>query len=255
MLKTFKKSALIGSILAASFTISQAGHAEGQGSIKQLTGIDEITTTFVTKSKITGSLEKDDLGNLAMDANGNFKFNFSGDIYYPMTNLQNGELKGLYGPTGTVSGQAAFPPEFAGLAMQIYGWLQNGAVPEEMPSIPAKIDWTLNDITIVEAGTTYVPIPTPGLTLEGRAFTGLGPVEIGQLLNGSNGLSMSVRMGGCFAVQAIDGPHAGMIGSYCLNSTFTFDLSGIDLSNPMASTLNGTGTSNCWTVIHQPMMP
>jgi hypothetical protein len=254
-MKTFKKTALVASILAATLTFGQSGHAEGQGSIKQLTGIDEITTTFVTKSKIAGSLEKDANGNLAMDANGNFKFNFSGDIYYPMTNVQNGELKSLYGPTGTVSGQAAFPPAFAGLAIQIYQWLQNGADPSQMPAIPAKIDWTLNDITIVEAGTTYRPIPTPGMTLEGRAFTGLGPVEIGQLLNGSNGLSMSVRMGGCFAVQAVSGPHAGMIGTYCLNSTFTFDLSGINLSNPMTSTLNGTGTSNCWTVIHQPMTP
>jgi len=67
--------------------------------------------------------------------------------------------------------------------------------------------------------------------------------------------SLSVRMGGCFAVQVVSVPLAGKIGTYCLNSTFTFDLSGINFSNPMASTLNGSGTSNCWTVMHQSMMP
>ena len=90
--------------------------------------------------------------------------------------------------------------------------------------------------------------------LEGRAFTGFGPVEIGQLLNGPNGMSMSVRMGGCIAMKAVSGPHTGKIGTQCLNGTFTFDLSGIDLGNPMASTLNGTGTSNCWMVLQKPMM-
>jgi hypothetical protein len=245
-MKTFKKSALIGSILAATLTFGQAGHAAGSASLKPLTGIDKITTTFVTKSKIAGTLEKDANGYLVMDANGNFKFNFSGDIFYPMTNPQNGELKGLYGPTGTVAGQAAFPFEFAELAMGVYAWQQGYG---SMPEMPNVIRWTLNDITIVEAGTTYQPINGEGLTLEGRAFTGLGPAEMGQI----SASSLSVRMGGCFAVQAVSGPHAGKIGTYCLNSTFTFDLSSINLSDPMASTLNGTGTSNCWTVLHQPM--
>lgn len=256
MLKTLNKSQsiLLGSVLVASLAFSQAGHAMGKGFIQPLSGIDTLLTTIVSKSKIAGSLEKDAYGNLALDANGNFKFNFSGKIYYPVTNPLNGELVATSGPIGTVAGQVAFPQSFAGLAFSIYGWLMNGADPSQMPAIPSIIRWSMNDITIVDAGTTYRPIANADMALEGRAFTGLGPAEIGQLLNGSNGLSMSVRMGGCFAVKSESGPHAGKVGTYCLNSTFTFDLSGINLTNPMQSTINGTGTSNCWTVLHNPIM-
>ena len=246
--KTFLASA------ALAVPLSFGGIAQAANLIQPLSGVDTLLTTIVTKSKISGSLEKNEYGNLAMDANGNFKFNFSGKVYYPLTNPLNGQLMATSGPSGTVSGQAAFPMEFAMLAINVFGWLQNGADPAQMPAIPAKINWTMNDLTIVQAGTTYRPIESAGLGLEGRAFTGLGPVEIGQLLNGSNGMSMSVRMGGCIAMQAVSGPNAGKIGTQCLNGTFTFDLSGIDLTNPMASTLNGTGTSNCWMVLQKPMM-
>lgn len=250
-----KKSMLIGSLLMAAFSISGTSYANTKMSIQPLTGIDTMLSTYVSKSKISGTLEKDAYGNLALDANGNFKFNFTGSIYYPITSPLNGKLLGTSGPIGTVSGQVAFPQSFASLAFGVYGWLMNGADPSQMPAIPPIIRWSMNDITIVDAGTTYVPIPnSPDMALEGRAFTGLGPVEIGQVLSGADGLSMSVRMGGCFAVQAVSGPEAGKIGTYCLNSTFTFDLSGINLSNPMQSTLNGTGTSNCFTVLHKPMM-
>ena len=246
-----KKSFLASAVLAATFAFG--GTAQAASPIQPLSGVDTLLTTIATKSKITGTLEKDANGMLVMDANG-FKFNFSGNVYTPVINGFNGTLMGTSGPTGTVSGQASFPPAFAQLAMQVYGWLQSGADPANMPAIPSKIDWSMNDLTIVHAGTTYRPVANPDLGMQARAFTGLGPVEIGQILNGPNGMSMSVRMGGCIAMQAVSGPHAGKIGTQCLNGTFTFDLSGIDLANPMASTLNGTGTSNCWMVLQKPMM-
>lgn len=246
-----KKSFLAGAVLAATLTLG--GTAQAEKLIQPLSGVDTLLTTIVTKSSITGTLEKDANGMLVMDANG-FKFNFSGNIYNPLVNPLNGKLMATSGPTGTVSGQASFPPAFAQLAMQVWGWLQSGGDPANMPAIPSKIDWGMNDLTIVHAGTTYRPVANPDLAMEARAFTGLGPVEIGQILNGPNGMSMSVRMGGCLAVQAVSGPNAGQVGTECLNSTFTFDLSGITLDNPMASTLNGTGTSNCWMVLQKPMM-
>lgn len=85
--------------------------------------------------------------------------------------------------------------------------------------------------------------------MKGRAFTGLGPVELGQL----SAESMTVRMAGCSAVVGVAGPNAGKVGTLCLNGSFTFDLAGINLSNPMQSTITGTGTSNCITVLHTPM--
>ena len=252
MLQYFKKSVLTGAILAVGLGLANISHAAV--SVQPLSGVDTLLTTVVSKSKIKGGLEKDVNGNLAMDANGNFKFNFTGDIYYPITSPLTGELKGTSGPMGKVSGQAGFPMAFANLAIQVYAWLQNGADPSQMPAIPSKIDWVMNDITITAYGSTYRPILNPEMALDGRAFTGLGPVEIGVLLNGSSGMSMSVRTGGCFAVQGVSGPNKGKVGTQCLSGTFTFDLSGINLTNPLASTLNGTATSNCWTVLHKPMM-
>lgn len=243
-------------ILVLTVTTSLIGTAyAGKGGKvwESLSGVDTMMTTIATKSMITGGLAKKADGMLDMDAAGNFMFNYSGDVYRPITN-SNGKLISLGGPIGTVEGQAAFPMEFAMLAIGIYGYLNGGPMPE----IPSKIDWTMNDITIVVDGTTYVPLgdsnDSDNMGLDARAFTGLGPVEIGQVLGGTDGMSMSVRMGGCFAVQAVDGPEAGKIGTECLNGSFTFDLSGIDLGNPFYSTLNGTGTSNCFTVVHEPMM-
>ena len=252
----FKKIILIGSIVAVTLALNPAAYASGRNAprVQPLTGIDKVVTTFVSKSIINGSLEKDANGMLTMDANGNFKFNFSGDLFYPVTDPRNGELKATFGPKGTVAGQIAFPPAFATLAFEIYNWVQNGADPSQMPTIPAKIDFTENGVTVNAYGTTYKSLTTPGLTLEGRAFTGLGPVEIGQLLSGSNGLSMSVRLGGCFGIEAVSGRHKGKVGTMCLNNTLTFDLSGINLTNPLSSSITGAGTSNCWTVLHTPLM-
>lgn len=252
-----KKSLVLASLLmfsgaglAASPSNPPVGTAQG------LSGVDTLLTTVVSKSMISGALAKDPAtGLLALDPNGNFMFDYSGDVFHMVTDHRSGELTRLMGPIGSVEGQAAFPPAFAGLAFAVYEWLVNGADPDQMPPIPSRIDWTMNEITVIVDGTTYIPFPDPELGLEARAFTGLGPVEIGEILNGPDGLSMSVRMGGCFAIQAADGPHEGKIGTYCLNGSFTFDLSGIDLSNPMASSLVGTGTSNCSTVLHEPLMP
>lgn len=239
--------------LAGAFLAVAVPHAHAAAFLQPLSGVDSMLTTIVSKSRISGGLAKDASGNLAMDANMNFMFNFSGNVFFPVANPLNGQLEATSGPIGTVSGQAAFPPEFASLAIQTYAWLKNGANPAEMPAMPSKINWTMNDLTVVMGGTTYRPLPNADMSLEGRAFTGLGPVEIGRLLNGSKGLSMSVRMGGCLAMQGVSGPQAGKIGTQCMNGTFTFDLSGINLNNPMASTLNGTGTSNCWLVLQKPM--
>lgn len=244
------KSILVGSILAATVAFSGVSYAGGMHnySIQPLSGADTLLSTYVSKSKITGALEKGDDGNLLMDENYNFLFKFDGDIYYPVTSPSDGKLQATSGPIGTVAGTVLFPQDFAQLAFQTYAYM-TGQGP--LPTIPPVIHWTMKDITIVDGGTTYVPLPSSPdqMGLNGRAFTGLGPVEMGQL----GAMSMSVRMGGCFAVQAIDGVEAGKVGTYCLNSTFTFDLSGINLSTPMQSTITGSGSSNCTTVLHTPM--
>ena len=156
-----KNTFLASAVLAA--TLAFGGTAQAASLIQPLSGVDTLLTTIVTKSKIAGSLEKDANGNLAMDANG-FKFNFSGKVYYPLTNPLNGQLVGTSGPTGTVTGQASFPMDFAMLAINVYGWLQSGADPANMPTIPAKINWGMNDLTIVQS-----PIPPDSAWKDGRS--------------------------------------------------------------------------------------
>ena len=260
-----KKSVIIGSILATTAAFSNASYAgRFKDYIQPLSGADTLLSTYVSKSRISGALRKES-GYLVTDdgtSTGNFLFDFSGDIYYPITSPFDGKLKATSGPIGTVSGTVLFPQEFAQLAFAAYGAMTGLGPALDPAAIPASIHWTMQDITIVDAGTTYVPIPSDpeDMGLYGRAFTGLGPVEMGQLDvdgNGAPDMSMSVRMGGCFAVQAVDGVEAGRIGTYCLNSTFTFDLSGINYSqDPMVaatSTITGIGSSNCTTVLHTPM--
>jgi hypothetical protein len=221
--------------------------------------VDNFLTTLIDKSVIAGSIEKDQAGMIAVDANGNLKFNYTGKIYAVATSGGSGQLKALESVIGSIQGQASFPMSFAGLAMGMKAYM-DGVGP--LPAISPVIPWTCNSCRMVVGNTTYVSIvdlsgqnlfsddAINDMRMQGRAFTGLGPVEIGKL----SAQSMSVRMAGCSAVVGVDGPNAGMLGTLCLNGTFTFDLAGIDLSNPMASNIVGTGTSNCITVLHTPIM-
>jgi len=256
-MKTIKKwSRCIGSTLllatVVTTTISRADN--------NLPPVDRFLTTLIDKSVIAGSIEKDPAtGMIAMDGNGNLKFSYTGKIYSVETNGKTGRLKELDSVIGSIQGQASFPMSFAGMAMGMKAYM-DGVGP--LPAIPPVIAWTCNSCKMVVGDSTYVSVvdlsgqnlfsdaAINDMRMQGRAFTGLGPVEIGKL----SAQSMSVRMAGCSAVVGVAGSNAGMLGTLCLNGTFTFDLAGIDLSNPMASNIVGTGTSNCITVLHTPIM-
>lgn len=238
--------------LALGLGFSAASFAD-----KPLPPIDSFVTTIIDKSVVAGSIAKDPTtGMLAFDGAGKLMFNYTGKIYSVETGEKTGELKGLEKAIGSIAGQAAFPMEFGMLAGGMKAYL-DGVGP--MPSVPAVIPWTCNSCTMVVNGSTYRSVvdmaaafsdgASDAMKMEGRAFTGLGPVEVGQM----SAQSMSVRMAGCSAVVGVDGPNAGKLGTLCLNGTFTFDLSGIDLSNMMMSDIVGTGTSNCVTVLHTPL--
>jgi len=240
--------------LVAGLGFSAVGFADGAA----LPAVDSLLTTLFDKSVISGSIAKDPVTNMfTFDAAGNLMFNYSGKVYSVETKAKNGKLTGLDKQVGTVQGQAAFPMEFAGLALGMKAYL-DGVGP--MPSnISPVINWTCNHCNLVIGDSTYQSIvdvasmfgaaPTEAMRMQGRAFTGLGPVEVGYL----SAQSMSVRMAGCSAVVGVAGPDAGKVGTLCLNGTFTFDLSGINLASPMTSSIAGTGTSNCITVMHKPL--
>jgi hypothetical protein len=242
---------LASSLLAATLGFTTLSFAAS------LPPVDSLLTTGYDKSVISGSIAKDPVTNtFIFDATGNLMFNYSGKVYSIETNRQNGRLTELESAVGSVQGQAAFPMSFAAMALGMKAYL-DGQGP--MPKVPAIIDWTCNHCNLVIGDSTYISIADAApmfdaasidaMRMKGRAFTGLGPVEVGQL----SAQSMSVRMAGCSAVVGVAGSDAGKLGTLCLNGTFTFDLLGINLANPMTSDIKGTGTSNCTIVMHKPL--
>jgi hypothetical protein len=75
--------------------------------------------------------------------------------------------------------------------------------------------------------------------LTGRAFPQLGPVEDPAVTG-----TMALRMAGCAGLREVSGAgdYAGMVGTLCLNGTFSFD-----------QAFNGVGVSNCTIAIHDPL--
>lgn len=234
-----------------------------------LTGVDTLLTTIVTKSSVSGALVKDENNSLARDTNGNFMFDYTGPVTTVIINEATGVVSSSSAPIGTVTGQAGFPQEFANLAFAAYAYASDLTGTTPLPAFPAKIDWKCNACELVIAGTTYKSTKSLDtnassnmalMDMNPTSYTGLGPVEFGKLLDGTTGkegLSMTVRTGGCGAVVGVDGPNAGKMGTLCLNGSFTFDLSKIILSadpaEMMKSDLPGTGNSNCTLVLQTPM--
>lgn len=239
--------------MVLGLSLAFLAHADGAA---PLPPVDKLLTTGYDKSVISGSIAKDGY-NFATDASGNLMFNYSGTVYSVETNRRNGRLTELESAVGSVQGQASFPMDFASLAIGMKQYL-TGAI-TTLPAIPAVIPWTCNHCNLVIGDSTYMSIADAtsmfdaasieAMRMKGRAFTGIGPVEVGQL----SAQSMSVRMAGCSAVVGIAGSDAGKLGTLCLNGTFTFDLAGINLSDMGASEIKGTGTSNCTIVMHKPL--
>jgi hypothetical protein len=270
-MKTKIKQWMTVSVLAIGVSYGTIGLADGA----RLPPIDSYLTTMVEKSVVAGSIRKDVVtGMIVMDNDMNVMFDYTGKVYSVRTNEHTGVITSLGDAIGTIQGTAKFPLAFAQAAIAAKAALM-GLGP--MPMMPAVIPWTCATCTLVVAGTTYRsvvdrPDLIPGasqmdaaslagtvdaMKMQGRAFTGLTPVEVGSLI-ASN--SLSVRMAGCSALVAASGPNAGKVGTLCLNGTFSFDLSGVllptsptDMMTPMTSTITGTGTSNCTTVLHKPL--
>ncbi len=268
--------AVLQATMVAGFGISSAAIADDDG--HHLTPQDRLVTTIIDKSVIAGSLEHDAGGMLTRDAKGNVKFNYTGDVHSINSDKHTGELKGLGEKIGTIQGQAAFPIDFVNLSAGM-NYLMGEMVagnPVTFPQMPAVIPWTCNHCEMVVAGSTYVSIvdaldPVTGnpdmiakfdamliggaddaleaMRLEGRAFTGLTPASLDPVAR-----TMSIRMAGCSAVVGVAGPHAGKLGTLCLNSTLTFNVSGANLNNIEQSRITAQGTSNCVTVLHTPTL-
>jgi hypothetical protein len=252
---------------------------------------DQMVTTIIDKSIISGEIRKDAHGNMAPDVNGMLSFDYTGDVYSIDTNETNGELEKIKEQIGTISGTASFPTDFAYLSAgmrAIMDLLMTGLSLEQamqqvgIAGMPAIIPWTCNHCEMVVGDSTYASIVDvldpetenpfyqaiqgkfdamlagtlsenmSDLRLDGRAFTGLTPPSFDPVNK-----TMSIRMAGCSAIVGVAGPNFGKMGTLCLNSTVTFDVSAVDPSSDPLSNQSGisaAGTSNCVTVLHSPTM-
>jgi len=254
---------------------------------------DSLVTTVIDKSVIHGSLAHDDQGKLVYDKAGNARFVYSGKIYSVETNKSTGELEEMEQQIGDITGEAAFPPEFVAMSAGVNALMQSmidGTWDGTMPKMPSVVPWTCNHCLMTAGGTTYVSIvdvldpASPyynkdmadkfdaglidgadgafdSMRMKGRAFTGLTPASFDPVTR-----TMSVRMAGCSALVAIDGPLAGKVGTLCMNATATFNVSGaiatFDFTTSPAtqtgyestSAISADGSSNCITVMHTPTM-
>lgn len=160
------------------------------------------------------------------------------------------------------------------------------------PKLPPVLEWTCNHCKMTIGDNTYVNIVdalTPGndfympplagkfdvmlmggaaggmdsMRLSAKAYLGLTPASMDL-----NEETMSIRMGGCSAIVAAAGPDGPqfdgegnmiappMMGTLCLNSTATFDVTDTDPMAPITggSGISGSGSSNCVTMLHRPTM-
>jgi len=160
-------------------------------------------------------------GSSAMDGLA-FDWSYKGNVYAAVVNPATGEQSGPIQQIGTVEGHPLFPASFGMLA-------SGGPVPPTLP-------WTCQNCTLVISGSTFNRIDT--MALDGRAFSGLGPVSIP---NPAQSNLLGIRMAGCAGVQEVSGTgkYANMRGTLCLNGTIGFD--------PI--TFSGVGASNCVMVL------
>lgn len=251
---------------------------------------DQLVTTIIDKSIISGEITKDANGNMTPDADGMLSFVYSGEVFSVDTNETTGELEKLKEQIGTIDGVASFPTSFAYLSagmkaiMDLLAQgvsLQDAMMQVGISELPAVINWTCNHCNMVIGDSTYASIVdvldensenpfyqavrakfgqmlagtveenNADLRLHGRAFTALTPASVDPFAK-----TMDIRMAGCSAVVGVDGPNFGKMGTLCLNSTVTFDVSQIVPGNPLTngSGISAVGTSNCVTVLHTPTM-
>jgi hypothetical protein len=277
---------IIGSLMSVSLLASVAVKADSTPLPPQ----DSMVTTIVDKSVIHGSLAHDANGYLIYDGAGNARFQYSGEVFSLTSDPATGELTGFGEKIGEITGEAAFPKDFVALSAGVNALMEsmmNGTWDGTMPKMPSIVPWTCNHCLMTAGGTTYVSIvdaldpDSPyysadmaakfnaglydgaagafdSMRMDGRAFTGLTPASFDPVTR-----TMSVRMAGCSALVAIAGTHAGKVGTLCMNSTATFDVSGaIAVFNPAGkqkgyeptSAISADGSSNCVTVLHTPTM-
>lgn len=224
------KKSVVTTLISAAIVLSSSAAVAGNPHNPNLDALTVISTISAVDGAIAGfRCEDGSVTGDPEDACGveSIIYPIEGDVFAATVNASSGETIAGMIKLGTIEATPEFSLAFFALGDPTVDWRDLGVLP-----------WTMSSFTMEISGSTFEHIE--GMALDGAAFAGLGPVENPQLSGAA-----SLRMGGCEGIREVsgEGDYANMIGSLCLNGTFSFQ-----------PNFDGKGVSNCTLVLHDPWM-
>ena len=225
------KKSVVTTLISAAIVLSSSAAVAGNPHNPNLDALTVISTISTVDGAIAGFRCAD--GSVTGDPEDacgveSIIYPIEGDVFAATINASSGETIAGVIQLGTIEAKTEFDASFLALGDPTVDWRDLGVLP-----------WTMSKFEMEIGGSKFEHIE--GMELDGAAFAALGPVEDPY----SSGAA-SLRMGGCEGIVEVSGKgdYANMIGSLCLNGTFSFD-----------PEFNGVGVSNCTLVLHNPWMP
>ena len=223
------KKSVVTTLISAAIVLSSSAAVAGNPHNPNLDALTVISTISAVDGHIDGfRCEDGSVTGNPYDTCGvvSIIYPIEGDVFAATINASSGETIAGVIQLGTIEATPEFSLDF--FALNTEDWRTLGVLP-----------WTMSKFEMEIGGSKFEHIE--GMELDGAAFAALGPVEDPY----SSGAA-SLRMGGCEGIVEVsgEGDYANMIGSLCLNGTFSFD-----------PEFNGVGVSNCTLVLHNPWMP
>ncbi len=224
------KKSVVTTLISAAIVLSSSAAVAGNPHNPNLDALTVISTISAVDGAIAGFICPD--GSIVYDPRDEcgietIIYPISGDVFAATINASSGETIAGVIQLGTIEAVPEFSLDFFALGDPTVDW-------RNLPVLP----WTMSKFEMEIGGSKFEHIE--GMELDGAAFAALGPVE-----DPSSSGTASLRMGGCEGIVEVSGKgdYANMIGSLCLNGTFSFD-----------QYFNGVGVSNCTLVLHEPWM-
>ena len=224
------KKSVVTTLISAAIVLSSSAAVAGNPHNPNLDALTVISTISAVDGAIdgficpNGDIVYDPMHECGVET---IIYPISGDVFAATINASSGETIAGVIQLGTIEAVPEFSLDFFALGDPTVDWRDLGVLP-----------WTMSSFKMEISGSTFEHIP--GMELDGSAFAALGPVE-----NPEESGTASLRMGGCEGIREVsgEGDYANMIGSLCLNGTFSFE-----------PDFDGVGVSNCTLVLHNPWM-
>ena len=222
------KKSVVTTLISAAIVLSSSTALAGNPHNPNLDALTVISTISTVDGAIAGFRCAD--GSVTGDPEDacgveSIIYPIEGDVFAATINASSGETIAGVIQLGTIEAVPEFSLDF--FALNTEDWRTLGVLP-----------WTMSKFEMEIGGSKFEHIE--GMELDGAAFAALGPVEDPY----SSGAA-SLRMGGCEGIVEVsgEGDYANMIGTLCLNGTFSFE-----------PNFDGVGVSNCTLVLHNPWL-